>query len=97
MVSHSLGAENPTRSFAGAANTLNHESFYQLPILLFLKNNFIQASCHRPVLPDTWETGAERLTAQSRPGLQNKFKTNLGNLVRPCLKIKSKKCHEDSA
>lgn len=97
MVSHSLGVENPTRSSAGAANTLNHESFHQLPILLFLKNNLILACCHRLILPDTWETGAERLTGQSLPGLQNKFKTNLGNLVRLCLKIKSKKCPEDSA
>lgn len=63
MVSHFLGAENPTRSSAGAANTLNHESFHQLPVLLFLKNNLIQIRYDRPVLPDTWETGAERLTA----------------------------------
>lgn len=29
------------------------------------------------------------------PGLRSEFKVSLGNLVRPCLKIKSKKESED--
>lgn len=37
MVSHSLGAENPTSSSAGAANTLNHESFSPAPYFVIFK------------------------------------------------------------
>lgn len=52
---------------------------------------FNQTSWHRPVIPATLESEAA-LVNQDQPRIQSEFKTSLGNLVRPYLKIKYKKC-----
>lgn len=48
---------------------------------------FNQTSWHRPVIPATLESEAA-LVNQDQPRIQSEFKTSLGNLVRPYLKIK---------
>lgn len=40
---------------------------------------------------------AEGFLLQGLPGLQSRFKDNLGNLVRPCLKVKKKRRVRDVA
>lgn len=43
----------------------------------------------KPVTPHIWEVEEEGSQAQGLPGVQSYSKATLGNLSRPCLKIKS--------
>jgi hypothetical protein len=38
-----------------------------------------------------WEAETQALNSAMMPGLQNRFKAAVDNLVRPCLKTKSEK------
>ena len=57
----------------------------------FIKSRMSQAWWRRSVIPATREAEAGGSQVQALFGLQSEFKASLSNLVRPCLKMKSKK------
>lgn len=65
----------------------NYSTNIQGNLPYFNKKFFFQNWCfeHTSLIPDTWEVRVTVLRIQGQPDLYSKFKTSLGNLVRPCL------------